>query len=192
VGHWLRGNALGSLALFVALSGTSYAVVNAATKKGTLKACASHNGTLQLATAKGHCGGGEKKVQINQQGPQGPPGNPGAPGGQGAPGSTGPSDAYTASTPGGPITLPAGAYEVFGRAQIHDVTDKQIVCAIRDASANVFDSTRQDITPGGLRYSISLVAPVQLASADQLSLACDPSIETSELTAIKVGTLHSQ
>jgi hypothetical protein len=94
--RYLASNALGALALFVALGGVSYAASGGFTSGGELQACASESGTLTLLKSGKHCKHGQKQVTWNQTGPQGQPGakgatgSPGAAGAAGAIGATGP------------------------------------------------------------------------------------------------------
>lgn len=64
---YLRSNALGALALFVALGGTGYAATGGFTAaSNSIKACAGSNGVLKLQTGK-KCKRGQKAVSWNQQ-----------------------------------------------------------------------------------------------------------------------------
>jgi hypothetical protein len=86
---YVRSNALGALALFVALGGTGYAATAGFTPgPAKIKACAGSNGTLKLLTGK-KCKKGQKAVAWNQQGVAGPKGASGTPGAAGAAGGAG-------------------------------------------------------------------------------------------------------
>jgi hypothetical protein len=87
--RYLRSNALGALALFVALGGTGYAATGGFSQGGTLTACVNDEGSLKLLRAGNHCKRGQKAVAWNQTGPQGAKGPPGAPGANGAAGAKG-------------------------------------------------------------------------------------------------------
>jgi hypothetical protein len=100
---YLRSNALGALALFVALGGTSYAATGGFTAASrTIKACAASNGVLRLQTGK-KCKKGQKAVSWNQQGVPGAPGATGPSGiaglnGAAVPNATNATNATTATT----------------------------------------------------------------------------------------------
>lgn len=77
--RFAANNAVGFLALFIALGGVGYAATGGFTSStARIQACAGSGGTLKLLTGK-KCGKGQKKVAWNQQGVAG------------APGATGPS-----------------------------------------------------------------------------------------------------
>jgi hypothetical protein len=102
---FLRQNAIGLTALFVALGGTSYAV---ATKKfvatdGTLNACVkTKSGALRLVAAgTKKCRRGEVRVAWSQKGPAG------AAGARGPTGENGPSGSIQGAPAGGDL---AGSY----------------------------------------------------------------------------------
>ena len=65
---YLRNNALGALALFVALGGTSYAATGGFSSAGTLRACANEEGRLKLLKSGEHCKRGTKSVSWSQLG----------------------------------------------------------------------------------------------------------------------------
>jgi hypothetical protein len=80
---YLGNNALGALALFVALGGTTYAATGGFTGPGnTLSACVGANGSLTLLKSGKKCHKGQQKIAWNQTGP---------PGSKGATGPSGPS-----------------------------------------------------------------------------------------------------
>jgi hypothetical protein len=80
--RYLANNALGALALFVALGGVSYAATAGFNSGGKLQACVNGNGSLRLVKAGKSCHHGQQKLAWNQTGVQGP---------KGATGATGPS-----------------------------------------------------------------------------------------------------
>lgn len=49
---YLKSNALGALALFIALGGTGYAAAGGFTRGGQLQACVSENGSLTLLKSR--------------------------------------------------------------------------------------------------------------------------------------------
>lgn len=86
---YLRSNALGALALFVALGGTGYAATGGFTSGGQLQACVREDGSLTLLKAGKHCKRSQTKVAWNQTGPAGPKGTTGSSGATGATGAAG-------------------------------------------------------------------------------------------------------
>ena len=88
--RYLANNALGALALFVALGGVSYAATGGFVSGGQLKACVNGGGSITLLNSGKHCKRGQKQIAWNQTGPQGQPGAAGATGAPGAPGAEGP------------------------------------------------------------------------------------------------------
>jgi hypothetical protein len=88
---YLANNAVGVLALFVALGGVSYAASGGFSSGGTLKACVNEEGVVRLLKTGRHCKRGQKAVSWNQTGPVGPKGSAGATGATGPIGLTGAS-----------------------------------------------------------------------------------------------------
>lgn len=86
----MANNAVGFLALFVALGGVGYAATGGFTSNGKLQACVNEEGRLKLLQAGQHCKKGQKAVAWNQSGPAGAIGATGATGAAGASGATGP------------------------------------------------------------------------------------------------------
>src|SRR5262245_55898026 len=90
---FLRRNLLASVALFVALGGTSYAVSDSviAQKSTTYYACVTQQfGTLNLTTKNARCPAGQRKISFNAQGASGARGAAGPAGAAGADGAAGP------------------------------------------------------------------------------------------------------
>jgi hypothetical protein len=88
----IRNNAVGYLALFIALGGTSYAVSSHSglVGSGTIYACAKKgNGVLRIVRRGARCRHGEVALSWNQQGLAGSVGPRGARGAQGVHGPTG-------------------------------------------------------------------------------------------------------
>jgi hypothetical protein len=96
------GTILGLIAVVIA--GAGLAVAANPSSDGTITACVGKKDELSLASSKGKCKSGEKKLQWNQRGPEGPKGAAGADGSNGAAGATGPrgqqGDQGTPGTPG--------------------------------------------------------------------------------------------
>jgi hypothetical protein len=95
----MASNAVGFLALFVALGGVGFAATGGFSSGGKLQACVNEEGTLKLLKAAKHCKKGQKGVSWNQTGPAGATGAKGA---TGAPGSAGPAGAAGAAGQNGP------------------------------------------------------------------------------------------
>lgn len=89
-GRYLANNALGALALFVALGGVSYAASGGFVSGGKLQACVGRNGSLTLLKSGKECKHGQQSVAWSQTGPVGPKGATGPAGaaGQSGAGST--------------------------------------------------------------------------------------------------------
>jgi hypothetical protein len=107
-------NAVGLLALFVALGGVSYAASGGFTSGGRLQACVGQNGALTLLKSGKKCRRGQQKVVWNQTGPRGPAGAGGAAGlNAGATLAAKVASAETALTAGDALSLggiPASGY----------------------------------------------------------------------------------
>lgn len=86
--RYLANNALGVLALFVALGGVSYAATGGFASGGQLKACVSGEGAVRLLKSGKRCRRGQQQIVWNQTGPAG---SKGATGATGQTGLTGPS-----------------------------------------------------------------------------------------------------
>lgn len=214
IATYLRGNMLALLALFVALGGTSYAAAGGfAAKNGQLSGCVGGGGVLKVLKPGRRCPKGQAAVAWNVAGRAGAAGVAGAtgarglagptgstgPSGQsitGSIGPTGPSDAYTSKSHGSPVSLPAGDYELFAKATWFNgqkATTRRLSCQLRDSGA-VFDEEEVDVPPES-PATLALGGPVHLDSAEKVSLLCSVEeglVETDELTAIRVGTLHEQ
>jgi len=210
----LRGNALALLALFVALGGTSYAAAGGfVAKNGQLSGCVGGSGALKVLKPGRRCAKGQSAVAWNVAGRAGASGATGATGARGATGEagsagpsgqsivgaigpTGPSDAYTSKSHGSPISLPAGDYELFSKVRWFNgqkATTREIFCELKDSGA-VFDEEAVEVAPES-QATLTLGGPVHLDSAEKVSLVCSVEeglVETRELTAIRVGTLHEQ
>ena len=87
---YLGNNAIGLLALFVALGGVSYAASGGfASNGGQLTACVGANGAMTLLKTGKHCRHGQTQVAWSEKGPAGAPGAKGETGAQGAVGPIG-------------------------------------------------------------------------------------------------------
>jgi len=89
--RFMTNNAVGFLALFIALGGVGYAASGGFTSGGKLAACVNEEGRLKLLKSGERCKRGQKSVSWSQTGPAGAKGAPGAPGAPGGPGAAGPT-----------------------------------------------------------------------------------------------------
>lgn len=213
----LRSNTVALLALFVALGGTSYAAAGGfVAKNGQLAGCVGASGALKVLKPGRRCPKGQTAVAWNVAGRAGGTGAAGPTGARGATGATGdagiagpsgqsivgsvgptgPSDAYTSKSHGSPISLPAGDYELFSKVRWFNgqkATTREIFCELKDSGA-VFDEEAVEVAPES-QATLTLGGPVHLDNAEKVSLVCSVEeglVETRELTAIRVGTLHEQ
>jgi hypothetical protein len=116
VGTFVRNNAIGVTALFLALGGTSYAVTGTVKKSdegNTLYACVTPKyHTMNLSSKNAKCPNGAKKISFNAKGATGAAGVAGAAGAAGAKGEKGDQGAAGAKGADG-AQGPAGP-SVFG------------------------------------------------------------------------------
>jgi hypothetical protein len=96
--RYLANNALGALALFLALGGVTYAATGGFVSGGQLRACVNESGTLTLLKSGKRCKRGQKQIAWNQQGE---PGARGASGSSGPPGPAGPMGPVGSTGPSG-------------------------------------------------------------------------------------------
>jgi hypothetical protein len=91
VAGYLRSNALGAAALFVALGGTSLAVTRSSyvARNGTVRVCVGRSGALRFAKVGRSCSEHSSVVVLNQKGATGARGVQGPPGAQGIQGVQG-------------------------------------------------------------------------------------------------------
>jgi hypothetical protein len=101
-----------------------------------------------------------------------------------------------ASTHDSSLVSPAGDYELFARARYFNgqkATTRSLSCELTGSGA-ALDEEQVEVPPES-PATLSLGAPVHLDSAQKVSMLCsteDGPVETNELTAIRVGTLHEQ
>ncbi len=104
-GRFLSRNAIGLLALFVALGTGSYALAGSGggSSARTLYACVTKDfGTLNLTTAHAPCPNGERRVSWNSKGRRGASGKQGVKGNSGPKGDTGARGETGLEGPAGP------------------------------------------------------------------------------------------
>lgn len=208
-----------SIALLVALGGTSVAAVNAVLPKnsvGTLQLKSNAVTSIKVAnhSLKGldFAIGQVPAGPAGSPGPKGPKGDKGDRGDRGLAGEKGPigpSDAYS-DTNAGPVALTygplqrvatvsapaAGKYVLWGKATFHaDASHTNLtssVCVLATASTNQFDSAWTFVAPGG-EGSIALTAAESFDQRTAVNLYCNvsgtSSVRDIKLIAIKVDTL---
>jgi hypothetical protein len=99
--HLTYANVMASAAVFIALSGGTYAAVRGVPgKDGRIHGCVNQRGVLRVVAEKKKCARGEQRIAWSQKGPAGTAGRPGAQGPAGTPGPQGPQgDACLPSDP---------------------------------------------------------------------------------------------
>jgi hypothetical protein len=211
--RYLRGNALGALALFVALGGTGYAATGGFSQGGALKACVNEEGRVKLLRSGQHCRRGQKSVSWNQTGPQGAKGASGAAGAAGATGPVGPSHVFEVSRELSGVLpkstkfelktiatldVPPGIYAATATATVEDKSttlEEEVICHLDNAQTGDEGSTRVTLVPGGaLRdiTSVAMNASATLPSGGTWRLRCstespEVQIEEIRIQAIQVG-----
>lgn len=207
-----------SLALVVALGGTSYAAVVITghdIKNGTVTTADVKNHNLRL---KDFAPGARKGLRgapgaAGAAGPQGAAGVQGVQGVTGDQGPIGPSNAFTVTndnttnlTGTSKIVLsqvlPAGAYVVNARATGYRTTGTglaQVVCELVDDAA--YDSTVATIPSGGpvsLYQGVALQIAFTRTAASTVALQCydnaaagNTAVYRKKLTAVRVGSVTS-
>ena len=200
---------IGSLALVVALGGTSMAAVKVAIPNGSvgnpqLKTAAVtsnkiQNGTLLKVDVKA---GQVTAGAAGPAGPAGPAGSAGAAGAAGGPGPIGPSDAYSQFV-NGPVVVPtspttlaslsipqAGKYVVFSKAVFTGPGLATVLCGLSAPPDGDLSATVASATP--LMTENTLVH--EFASSGSVAFACEASAAGVtaafvRVTAIKVSSL---
>jgi hypothetical protein len=87
----MRWGLIGVLAAIAVVAIGAYAIGAGKASKDLVLCAAKNDGDLSLASAKGKCAKGEKKLTVAKEGPIGPAGAKGDPGPRGAAGERGPS-----------------------------------------------------------------------------------------------------
>jgi len=211
--HYLRRNAIGALALFVALGGTGYAATGGFSQGGTLRACVNAEGGMRLLKSGRRCHKGQKAVAWNQQGIKGATGSPGAPGAQGSQGPIGPSNAYEtslgatgpiASTPEfslktiATLAVPSGTYVASAKPTIENNTaeeEAKIVCDLTNDQSGEEDADEITLVKKpneGFfdRRAIALEASAKLPAGGKWQLQCSTGSKHLELFDIKIQAIQ--
>ena len=203
-----------SLALLIALGGTSVAAISAL-PKGSVTTAALHNGavtTSKLANKAVTLAKLATSARIpGPRGLKGDPGTKGDPGPRGSSGPIGPSDAYL-DTNGGPVTLPAltdvrvatvrvpnaGVYVIWAKETLHPdpahTNLTQSICRLGTGQANdaTADVSQAYIAPGVFQSMTNLFTG-QFSTATVVNLVCVvdgiSDVRDIKLVAIKAGTL---
>ena len=204
--------AVASLALLVALGGTSFAAVstlprhsvtNAALASGSVDSRVVKNRSLKSADfAVG-------QIPKGPRGPQGPPGQPGTPGAAGTTGPPGPSDAYLKNLGTGTLNIASGGTTV-GTLSIPQAGNYLIIAKVGVSSSDVATGdVRCTLTAGGDtdtgtvtlgadgRGVITTIVGHQYSAAGTATVFCTQTINTAStvnagqvrIAAIKTGTL---
>jgi Phage Tail Collar Domain/Collagen triple helix repeat (20 copies) len=167
----LRGQPIALLALFVALSGSSYAAVNAG-KVGqgdVIVGCVAKDGKLRVVASASRCSGKETAIAFNREGRPGEDGADGAtgPAGQrgsaGATGPTGSTGLTGADGPAGPAgstgaagpTGPAGSTGATGPAGATGTTGaagQSVASSVEGAGANCTAGGVKLVSASGTNY----------------------------------------
>jgi len=211
--RYLRSNAIGALALFVALGGTGYAASGGFSQGGALKACVNEEGRLKLVGSGKRCHKGQKSVSWNQSGPKGATGAAGsngangAQGPQGIQGPQGPSQVFEASHEG-PDTLaksakfelktlvtlavPAGDYAASASATVSGSTslEEEVICHLDNAQTGDEASNVVTLIPGGAFRAFDTVAletSAKLPSGGTWRFRC-----STENPEVKIEEIHMQ
>ncbi len=149
--RYLGNNALGALALFVALGGTTYAATGGLTGGGKLQACVNENGGLTLLKSGKKCKKGQRTIAWNMTGPggaagakgvagaPGAAGAQGAQGGQGSQGAAGSAVAYAHVEMNG--TLDTANSSGVVDARLSPISPKGVYCVYGNFTAHVATAT---------------------------------------------------
>ncbi len=217
--RYLRSNAIGTLALFIALGGTGYAATGGFTTGGTIRACVNEEGGVRLLKAGKRCHKGQKSVSWSQTGPQGAKGATGSPGGAGSPGAAGavgtqgpigPSDAYEviresagilAKSNGfalktiATLNVPPGTYAVTAKATAENHAlemEAQIVCELVAPPTRELDVDVVTLSSGVFRAvgTVALSASAELPSGGTWEFQCSTENPEVKLDEIRIQAIQ--
>ncbi len=203
-----------TLALVIALGGTSYAAVKitgADIKDNTVTTKDVKDKTLKV---KDLSPGARKKLKgatgpAGPTGPSGPSGPAGPPGAPGVDGDIGPSNVFTVYNNNGTqgnitfknlltLTLQPGSYAAFGKTWAHRQATGSVQyqnCRLL-LGAVIIDSSGGDLPDVSSSYNtVVTTASFTITTPTTLTLACmstnNAFIDFKKLTAIKVGTVSN-
>lgn len=152
--RFMRGNAIGMLALFVALGGTSYAATGGFTSNGQLQACVGESGGVTIVKAGKKCRRGQQRVSWNQTGPAGAKGATGATGAAGANGAAGATG--SAGAPGAPG---APAVTLWARVKADGTLVSGSGVTAAEGSGGIYNVTfNRNVTSCGVSGTLNLGA----------------------------------
>jgi hypothetical protein len=218
LGGYLRQHHLAFVSLFVALGGTSYAVVGGIVgSDGQLHGCyQKRSGSLRLVKAGKKCRKSETAIAWSQRGPQGLQGAGGAarqPGVKGDQGPVGPSNAFAAARASGPVgintldtpiatraNLPAGSYAVVAKTELAANANTDVLCTlIAGTDTDVADSfvgpsgvagaAFVDVLTTELVHTFAATGQAQLVC--RRDLASTVTVSNTKIIATKVGSVTS-
>jgi hypothetical protein len=217
---YLRRHHVAFVALFIALGGSAYAAT--ALPRDSVGATQLKNNAVTSAKVKnGSLVSADFHAGNLPRGPAGQAGPAGAPGAPGAPGVRGPSDAYASSYSDMAIaagtapfelateSLPNGGFVTY--ANFIAESGSSVTTGVRDLSCglyvgggsgtiiagNAVDFAQETLSPGDQR-TVSLTAPIILASPGPLTLDCKQSGQTGagltikdiDIGAIQIAAIH--
>jgi len=142
----LRGQPIAFLALFVALSGSSYAAVSAGKigQGDVIVGCVAKDGKLRVVTSASRCAGKETAISFNREGRPGRDGLDGAAGARGSDGAPGPTGATGATGQVGPAGA-TGATGAAGPTGASGPAGQSVTAAAEPVGANC--------PTGGVKYT---------------------------------------
>jgi hypothetical protein len=204
---YVRSNAIGVVALFLAIGGTGYAATGGFSQGGKLTGCANSAGELRLLKSGKHCRRGQKTVTWNATGPQGPRGSQGP---AGAPGGPGLSNAYEASRSAGPLiategatletfatlSVPSGSYVASAKATIkysQKNATAEVVCDLTNDQNLEKDADTITISSGPVvedANAFTLEASAKLPSGGTWQLRCGSRQAALSLSDIKIQAVQ--
>jgi hypothetical protein len=191
-----------SIALIVALGGTSYAALTLPPRSVTnsdLASGAVNSRVIQNHTVKN----ADLASGVIRQGPAGPRGAQGPPGAPGAAGAPGPSDGFNRFVNGpvtvstgfssmGSVSVPAGNYIAVAKAYFNGTGSGTAACKLGAGSEN---DQSQTFVSAGFTATVASVLGHQFSSSGSFDFQCafagtgTAQANHIEIAAVKVGTL---
>jgi hypothetical protein len=188
--HLSYANVIATVALFVALGGSSYAAFALPKNSVGSRQLKSHAVTPKKVARS------TVKLFKGQKGDRGPIGPPGIQGSTGSQGPTGPSNAYFATVSSGPpsVAVPAGDYAVSGDDSIGCSSACGVTCRIQLDGKDAGPLSSADTGSGAGEMSVADSASLHLTSPGTISNGCGFSglggtQVSRSVTAIKVGSV---